>query len=283
MSRTALITDSACYIPEPLVARYGIRVVPLNIQIGHESYEEPDLDADDFYRRLGDGATVTTSQPSPGQFLSAYEQAAHDGAESILSVHIGSTLSGTVQSAQIAAESVSIPVTIIDTGQASFAQGLCVLEAAEALEQGRSLEEAGSRASAASKVIGNTFVVRGMELMARGGRLAPDEESTAEGVPVMALTPEGLKVLALADTMQQAVSTMAGHIQAAAEAAKGRRLRVGIGHGAAPQIAEALRERVVAIKGVEKVIDYIVGPAVGAHVGPGNAGAVFLARPVAFE
>jgi fatty acid-binding protein DegV len=119
-----------------------------------------------------------------------------------------------------------------------------------------------------------------MGLVERSGRLATGQETNVEGVPVMALTPEGVKVLTSATSLDEAVETMTGHIEAAAAASEGRGLRVGIGHGAAPQIAAALRERVQAIAGVNQIIDYVVGPAVGAHVGPGNAGAVFIARPV---
>lgn len=283
MPQVALITDSASYIPPALRVKHGIRVVPLNVQLGDESYEESDLDVEDFYDRIAAGVSVSTSQPSPGQFLEAYELAHKDGAEAVLSVHIGSNISGTVQSARLGAESASIPVTVVDTGQASFAEGLCVLEAAGALARGESVEAACAIAMAASKTIGNTFVVRAMGLAERSGRMAPGQATYVEGVPVLAMTPEGMKVLTSATTLEEAVETMAEQIEAAAEAIDGRRLRVGIGHGAASEIAEALRARVAGIAGVDEVISYVVGPAVGAHVGPGNAGAVFIARPVTLE
>ena len=283
MTNTALVTDSASYIPAQLLRESCLRVVPLHIQIDGQSYEEPGLDPDDFYARLAAGATVSTSQPSPGDFAKAYAAAAGEGNREIVSVHIGGNISGTVQSARIAAESSPVPVTVVDTGQASFAEGLCVLEAADAIARGASAAETGAIALAASRAIGNTFVVRGMTLAKRSGRLLTRGETNVEGVPVMALTPEGMKVLTSATSLDEAVATMAGHVESAAMAAAGRGLRVGIGHGAAPQIAAALRKRLQAIAGVAEIIDYVVGPAVGAHVGPGNAGAVFIARPVSFE
>ncbi|HUF52969.1 MAG TPA: DegV family protein [Dehalococcoidia bacterium] len=278
MAHIAIVTDSASYISARLRRELGIAVVPLHVQIDGESHSEPDLYPDDFYTRIAAGANVSTSQPSPGEFAEAYVAAAVSGADQILSIHIGSNLSGTVQSARLAAESSSVPVTVVDTGQASFAEGLCVLEAAEAIARGASAEGAEALALAASRAIGNTFVVRGMALPERSGRLASGQPASVEGVPVMALTTEGMKVLTSATTLDEAVETMAGHIEAAA--AEGRGLRIGIGHGAAPQIAGALRERIQAMSGVSEIIDYVVGPAIGAHVGPGNAGAVFIARPV---
>jgi fatty acid-binding protein DegV len=80
-----------------------------------------------------------------------------------------------------------------------------------------------------------------------------------------------------------AVELMAAHVRgAAAVAARAdQRLRVGIGHGAAAEIAGELRRRVDEIPEIEEVIEYVVGPSIGAHLGPGNAGAVFVARPIA--
>lgn len=281
MPKVALFTDSASYIPADIRERFDILSVPLHIVIDGEEHAEPDLDPDAFYQQVASGAAVSTSQPAPGEFSKAYAEAANQGAEQILSIHIGGNLSGTVQSARLAAETSPAPVTIVDTGQASFAEGLCVLEAAEALARGGSIEEATGVAQAASRSIGNTFVVRAMDLVQRSGRMVSGDEASVAGVPVMALTDEGMKVLTSTGSLEDAVETMAGHIKAAADGVSVRRLRVGIGHGAAPHVAEALRERVEAISGIDDIIDYVVGPAVGAHVGPGNAGAVFIARPVA--
>jgi DegV family protein with EDD domain len=279
-SQTALVTDSTSYIPTALRERFGIRTVSLHVELAGKHLRESDIDLEGFYGQLGAGVTVTTSQPSPGEFLEAYHAAADSGAREVLSVHIGSNVSGTVQSARIAAESAKVPVTIVDTAQASFAEGLCVLAAAEALERGATSAEAAALATAASRTIGNTFVVRGLELVRRGGRLAAGETTDVAGVPVMALTEDGMKVLASVTSVDEAIAAMSEHVRKAAEAAGARRLRVGIGHGVAPEIAAALKRNVQSIRGVSDVIDYLVGPVVGAHVGPGNAGAVFMPVPV---
>jgi fatty acid-binding protein DegV len=96
----------------------------------------------------------------------------------------------------------------------------------------------------------------------------------------MALTGGGMKVLGSATTIDEAVGTMAGHVEVAARDASGRSLRVGVGHGAAPDIAAGLRSRIELSNGIEEIVEYVVGPVIGAHTGPGTAGAVFLARPV---
>jgi fatty acid-binding protein DegV len=171
-------------------------------------------------------------------------------------------------------------VTIVDSGQASFAEALCVWEAIDALVAGATVEAAADQAKAASAAMGNTFVVKALDLLEHGGRLASGGGAAAAGVPVLALAESGVRVLGTAKTLDEAVDTMAGQIQSAADAAGGRKLRVGIGHGAAPGIARALRARVETMPNIGEVVDYVVGPSVGAHAGAGNAGAIFVLHPV---
>jgi len=279
---TAVVTDSAAYLPQALIAQHGVLVAPLSVEIdGDEYLEGVDITADEFYGRVGDARSVSTSQPSIGRLIECYQQAAEAGAKHILSIHIGANVSGTVQSAQLAAESSEIPVTVVDTGQASFAEGLCVMEAIEALECGANATDVMERVRSASAVVGNTFVVRALELAARGGRLTGDVPDSVAGVPVMALMESGMEVVAMAKSLDEAVNTMTGHVQTAINNAPGKQFRVGVGHGASPEIAAALRERIEGLSAVAEVLDYVVGPSMGSHTGPGTAGAVFIPRPVA--
>lgn len=280
IGNTAVVVDSAAYLPQSLIERYGLLVAPLTVVLdGCQFLEGIDITADEFYARLEAAQSVSTSQPSPGRLLACYQSAAAQGAERILSIHIGSQLSGTVQSAQLAAASSPIPVTIVDTAQASFAEGLCAWEGIDALVAGATVEAAGQLVQAASAAVGNTFVVKALDLLRRGGRLNSETEAAAAGVPVLTLSQSGVKVVSTATTLEEAVAVMAAQVQSAA-AASGRKLRIGIGHGAAPQIASALRSRVAATPNVGEIVDYVVGPSVGAHTGAGNAGAVFIPHPL---
>jgi DegV family protein with EDD domain len=277
---TAVVIDSSAYLSGDVIERYGLLVAPLSVALdGQEYLEGVDITADEFYGQLSSVKSVSTSQPSVGRIIELYEGAAKGGAEEIVSIHIGANISGTVQSARLAAESSPVPVTVVDTGQASFAEGLCVLEALEALSDGKTVVEAASAVERASRAVGNTFVVKALDLARRGGRLAAGEVA-AVGIPVLALTGEGMKVVGTATTIEEAVELMAGHIRASVRDSTGRVLRVGVGHGAAPEIAAALRQQLVGIEGVGEVIDYVVGPVIGAHTGAGTAGAVFVPRPV---
>lgn len=277
----AVVTDSAAMLPRSLAASAGIIVAPLTIIVdGREYLDGVDIEADELYAALAEGPAVSTSQPSPGRIAECYQQAAEGGATAIISIHIGSGISGTVNSARAAAGISAIPVTIVDTGQASFAEGLCVLEAVDALDAGASITGAAERAEAAGAATGSSFVMKTLDLALRGGRLR--EGSDAAGVPVLALKPDGMKVVGNAATLEEAVALMGDQINDAAVLAghRGQSLRVGIGNGAAPEIASALRARVEAMPHIGEIIDYDVGPSMGVHLGAGNAGAVFVARPV---
>ena len=282
MSETiAVVTDSAAMLPPAFIERHGLYVAPLTVVVdGTEFLDGVSITAAELYAAMHRQAQVTTSQPSPGQVLACYKAAAHAGATHILSIHIGAGISGTVNSAQAAATQSPIPVTVVDTGQASFAEGLCVIEAVDALAVGASPDAAAQAARSAGSVTGNTFIVKALDLARRSGRLR--EDGDVAGVPVLALQPDGIKVAGQATTLEQAVDLMASHISTAADVAgnHGKALRVGIGNGDADAIAKALRARVEEMDHIAEIIDYVVGPSMGAHLGPGNAGAVFIARPL---
>ncbi len=279
--KIAIVTDSAAMLPPAIAKQHGMFVAPLTIVVdGHEYRDGIDIDAAELYLALINEPQVSTSQPSPGRILECYTAAAAAGATEIISIHIGSGISGTVNSAQAAAAQSPVPVTIVDTSQASFAEGLCVLEAADALADGATAQQAADAARTAGAVVGNTFIVKALDLVRRGGRLSASAD--VPGVPVLVLQPDGMKVAGQASTLDEAVDLMAAHIRAAADAAGATNaaLRIGIANGDADEIAAALRARVEKMSHIGEIIDYVVGPSMGVHLGAGNAGAVFLARPI---
>jgi DegV family protein with EDD domain len=102
--RVALVTDSTCYLPTALAAELGVQVVPLQVVIDGSSYDEADpATAERFADALRRRRPVTTSRPGPAAFASAYRNAAERGATAVVSVHLSSQMSGTVESARLAA------------------------------------------------------------------------------------------------------------------------------------------------------------------------------------
>lgn len=267
-------TDSNAQLPDELIERYGAEVVPLTITIDGQDYlEGVDLEADAFYERFTDGAQpqVSTAAPSPGQFAAAYEALAARGATEVLSVHLGSSLSGTFNSARLAADDSTVPVRLVDTGTASFAIACCLWEAAEAVSAGATIEEAAAVAESVAATTDNVFITGALDLVRAGGRLAASVGDAPGSVPVLSLVDGAIQPIATAATVDEAVEAMAAHVRRV-----GTRLRVGISvaDAAAAPLWHALED---ALKGAPEVLEtvrYRVGPSVGVHTGPGAAGAV---------
>lgn len=272
-----LCTDSNAQLPPGLATRFSVEVVPLSVSIdGVDHLEGIDLDADQFYERLACGSApgMSTAAPSPGRFAAAYERLAAAGATEILSVHIGSALSGTLNAARLAAAGAPVPVRLVDTGTASFAIACAVRAAGEALEQGAGAEEAAAAATTVAAACGNVFVVGTLELARAGGRL--HETATGGGLTVLALVDGAMRPVASTPS-----STEAADVLTDAVVRTGERLRVGVGHSdeSSLEVADELARRLERHAGVHDVVRYRVGPSVGVHTGPGTAGAVFHPHP----
>ena len=268
-----LVTDSNAQLPADLAERYGVEVVPLTVTVDGVPYlEGVELDAADFYARFQHHRPkVTTAQPSPGQFAQAYEAVAARGATEILSIHIGASVSGTVNSARLASQVSPVPVRIVDTGTASFAISLCLWEAAEAVARGATLEEAATAAARVGATVGNVFVVGVLDLARAGGRLG-DVTATPTAIPVLTLADGVMQEVGRCGDLDQAADAMATFIRAA-----GFSLRVGVGvadSGTLPLVT-AVEDRLRDTPEVAQLIRYVIGPSVGAHTGPGTVGAMF--------
>ena len=266
-----LVTDSNSQLTGELAARYGVEIVPITLLIDETSYQEGvDLDVDDFYRRQAAGAEITTSQPSPGEFAAAYEAVQERGATEILSVHVGSELSGTLNSARIAAGDANVEVRLVDTGQTSFSISCCVWEAAEQVAAGATLEQAAEAAEHVAGEVTNAFVVEVLDLARRSGRAQIDE--SLEATAVLRLAGTELTSLGDAHTVDEAVELMAQAILSEESA-----IRVGVGHAdeGSEKIASGLLDALGGTPHIADLVAYRVGPSVGAFAGPGTAGAVW--------
>lgn len=272
-----LCTDSNAQIPPDLRERYGVEVVPLTVTVdGRDHLEGVDLDADAFYAFFAGGATpsVATAAPSPGRFAAAYEALAARGATEILSVHIGSAISATLNAARLAARDAPVPVRLVDTATASFGVACCVWEAAEAVAAGATLEDAAAVAEAVAARTGNVFVVQAVDLVRRGGRMGAAAQNALEddAVPVLRLVGGSYQPVAQVRTVDEAADAMA-----AAVLGGGHRLRLGISvaDAAGALVREALERRLAAAPQILDMVRYRVGPSVGVHTGPGTAGAMW--------
>jgi DegV family protein with EDD domain len=259
-SATAICTDTSALLPDAAADRPDIEVVPVQVTLDDEPFDEQHASVDEFYEQLAGGAKARTSQPSPGAFAEAYERLAERGARHILSIHLDGRMSGTTAAAELASRSAPVPVRVLDTGTASFGVGACVRAAAETLDRGGPAAEAVVVAKRLGQGMRNAFVAP----RAPGGRVAE-----APGWSVLSLEGGVTRVLAACDTVSEALEVM---VALAADAATPVRAAVGHAGSDVEAEADALADRLARSPAVIGVERYRVGPAVGAHTGPRSFG-----------
>ncbi|MBA2638939.1 MAG: DegV family EDD domain-containing protein, partial [Nocardioidaceae bacterium] len=166
--RVVVVTDSTASLPDQVVRDRGIVVVPLQVVVGAEPRDESGQTSQQTVAdALRAFAPVSTSRPSPDAFLEAYERVRADGADGIVSVHLSSEVSGTYDSAVLAAQQAGIPVTVVDSRQVGLATGFAVLSAAAAAEAGGSATAAAAAARRRATAISTYFYVDTLEHLRR--------------------------------------------------------------------------------------------------------------------
>lgn len=280
--KVAVVVDSSAQTPPDLARRLGLTIVPIHVTVDGNCHREGvDLDADAFWSRVGDGSDfpeISTSQPSPGEFLATYRDLAAAGAEAVVSVHVGSDHSGTVNAARLAAAEAPVPVEVVDTGTASFGVTLCAWAAVDALAAGAKPAEAARRARAAADTVGTVFVVGALEVVRRSGRLdatltdAADAADRAGEVTVFGGTGGAIDVIGAGATVAELCAVMASAYPAGAAL----RAAVAVADDASRALADGLAAALSRRDGIVELVRYRVGPSVAAHLGPGTGGGFWI-------
>jgi fatty acid kinase fatty acid binding subunit len=272
---TAIVVDSTADFPEAAERFPNWRVVPLYVRFGDESYRDyVELAPHEFYERLRAApGTPTTSQPTPGDFLAAYEQL--DGYERILSVHIAGKLSGTLQSARTAGRQLGDDrVRALDSESASAAIAMLGLAIQRRLELGTTDEEVDQLVDRYRRQARLLFTVETLEYLVRGGRIGRARGWAGELLhikPILSIEEGEVLPVKRVRGNRKAFLEFASVFEAGTHDSPA--LRVGIAHAEAPERAEALAQMVRRTRPqAELEIVTELGPVVGAHAGPGTVG-----------
>jgi DegV family protein with EDD domain len=274
----AVVTDSTAALPSELIEGYGIHVVPLYVVLpGRSGREGMDVAPEDVARALAvRGQTVSTSRPTPGDFVTAYRRALDAGADQLVSVHLSGELSGTSDAARLAASQVGEHlVTVVDSRSTAMGCGFAVLAAARSAAAGADAAEVAVAARRTAAETSTYFVVDTLEYLRRGGRIGAAAAILGSALavkPVLHVKDGRVVPLEKVRTAARANSRL---VQRAVEAAGNRPVSVAVHHLAAAERAERLaadlRERLPALR--ELHVSEL-GAAIGAHVGPGAVGVV---------
>jgi DegV family protein with EDD domain len=274
-----IVTDSTAYLDKEYVERYDIKVVPLKVILNDISYREGvDISNEDFYNRLKKAEVFpTTSQPSVGEFLDAYQEMSQRY-DRLISIHISEGISGTCDAARSAASEMGdYPIEVIDSRFTAGLLGLIAVELARARDQGKGMEEL---KELASKVIGSSvlmFMVATLEYLHRGGRIGGAQAlfgSMLRVKPILFIDGT-IDVLERVRGTNKALDRL---VEIAADKAGGRKVRLGISH---VEDLDRMRELMGKVTEAlnydpDDVMISQTGPVIGAHVGPGTAGLGFF-------
>jgi DegV family protein with EDD domain len=278
----AVVTDSTAYLPTGLPDTAGLTVVPLTVVLhGEPGGEGVDVLPADVARAFGERRTaVTTSRPSPEQFERRYRRLLDGGADGVVSVHLSATLSGTLESASLAAAGFGDRVSVVDARSTGMGLGFPALAAASAAARGADLTGVRAAALAAAGRTRTFFYVDTLEFLRRGGRITAASALLGTALSVKPLLHIADGELLLRDKVRTASRGMARLVDLAVEAAGEAEVDLAVHHLGAPDRAGALLDTLADRLGDRLRDRYVseVGAVVAAHVGPGLAGVVVHRR-----
>ena len=273
-----ILTDSTADLPESWTQEHDVQVLGLTIQLDGQTYETvgPDkLTSEQLLAKMESGSKPTTSQINVGQFEDVFRQYAQEGI-AVLYVAFASALSGTYQSAVMAREMVledypEAIITILDTKAASMGEGLLVMKAVEARAAGQSLEQTADLLQSLVPRVKTYFLVDDLNHLMRGGRISKAAALMGSLVnikPIIAVTADGSldsvakvrgKKKAQAEVVRMTLETISESL-------------VVIAYAGEKEVAENVKEQLLASGQVTEVLILPLGPVISTHTGPGTLG-----------
>jgi len=272
-----VVTDSTCDLPASTIEKYGIKVIPLYINVGEEEYLDGiDITREEFYRKLPDFPThPTTAVPSPLKFKAIYDALAEEGATDIISIHISESLSAMVNVARAAAqETISAAIHVIDGHQLSLGTGFLVEKAAELATKGQHLKEILDALNSQVKRTHVFAALDTLEFLKRSGRMnrwVSNIGSLLQIKPILTMH-DGLPGNEKVRTRDKALKRVVEMLEAV-----GRIERVALVHTNAPERIAELRKMAAHLLPSGDILTEDITPVIGAHIGPGASGFAVVA------
>jgi DegV family protein with EDD domain len=280
VGRVAIVTDSASDLPPAAAAAAGIAVVPLVVSFGPETFKAGvDLSTEEFWRRMTapEAPFPTTAASAPGEFKAVYDRAFAAGADSIVSVHVAGSLSGTVKSAEIARGMLpDREIHIVDSGSASMGEGILADIGAEMAADGASASAIARALDDRKKDLDLYVALDTLEYLKKGGRISGARAAIGTLLSVKPIITIRDGVVETADRPRTRSKARERTIELLVQRPI-ERLAVLY---TPPADAESFRKEVVARAGSQLLSKNVsvqpVGASVGPHLGPGCLGAVVL-------
>lgn len=271
MGRVAVVTDSTADLPADLAEERDIRVVPMSVAFGTETFiSRITISDEEFYERLAAARVLpTTAQPAPVWFQEAYGDAADSGYDAVVSIHVSAALSGTVDLARRYAEQASLPVRVVDSRQVGGALALMVLDACRAAAAEADVDEVADVACRTRDAVRSLLVVDTLDYLKRGGRLSGAQALVGRALrvkPLLGVVDGRVEVVERTRTWGRALERLASLAQ---QHAAERPARAVVTHALDPDRAEQVWGAVDDRVEITDRLETVAGPIVGTHTGPG--------------
>jgi DegV family protein with EDD domain len=272
------VTDSASDLDPAVAARDGIRIVPLSVSFGDESFRAgADLSTEEFWQRMTapNAPFPKTAASSPGEFKAVYDAAFADGADAIVSIHVSGLLSGSIKSAEIAKGMLpEREIHLVDSQGASMAEGILAYMGLDLARMGVAGGEIARTLNDRASDLRMYVSLETLEYLKKGGRISGAQAAIGGLLSVKPIIAVEAGKVETADKPR----TRSKSRERCIELICARPIeRVAILHTMAPDVDD-FRDEVVRRSGVDpaSVMVSIVGPSVGPHLGPGCVGAAVL-------
>lgn len=283
MSQVIIVTDSTANIPVDLLREFPIRVIPLHLIWGNETLKDGvDIQPVGFYTRLKMAKIMpSTSQATPAEFKQLYAQYLDENYD-ILSIHISAKLSGTMDSAIQAQQSLKGKhIELVDSQSTSMAMGFQVLAAARVAAMGGSLHDCKAVAEKARQQTGVYFALNTLEFLKRGGRIggAAAFLGTALSLkPLLELRDGQIEAVERVRTFSKTLDRLLDLVGAKLVNESGP-VRLCAIHGNSPDEAKQLLDSAIQRFDTSLVSEAVltdISPVIGTHAGPGALGLAYM-------
>jgi len=270
-----IVTDSAANLPPDVVDELGIAVVPLHLTMGGRVFRDGvDIRMQEFYQQLQDGPDpASTAAPSPGDFLEVFGSL--PPGEELVCVTVASAVSATFQSASAAAAEFEGTVEVVDSTNASRAEGFVAIEAARAARSGAHFADVVTRANEIASRVRIFATVGTFEYLKRSGRVHRVQAYAATMLnikPVFRFADGEADGIARPRTRSRALDRV---VHETLEEVNGRDVHLAAFHALAEADAKEVVRRVEAEANVVETFVVEATPVMGAHTGPGLVGTAF--------
>jgi DegV family protein with EDD domain len=281
--RVAVVTDSACDLPQAALEAEGVTVVPLRLILGDETFlDKVTITTAAFHAKIAEGRFVArTSQPPPADFREVYGALAAHGAP-VLGIHLSGALSGTCSAARTAAASLRADsglaqVAVLDSRSVSVGQGLIVREAARVARNGGSLAETLAAAESAAARARLYAAVPSLDSLVKGGRVTAGQRALANALGVVPIiTVDGLGRARPGGAARGFPRACVKLVEKSLARTKGLAATWGVAHFGAERLAESLAGELVARRPGSDAFVVEIAPVLAAHTGPGAVAVGFL-------